>query len=90
MLVESLLDLMFDVFCFFFGDVSVPDFPDEVLNVLLSIEEYLSSGLAFVAAYTHLPYLLTLFSIALVVDAVILTYRIVMWILRKIPLISVS
>lgn len=90
MLIEMLLNLLFNVFSALTSAINLPSFPTEVTNILNSFVEYVTMGIGILANYTHLPYLLTLFGIVVAVEAGILLYKFVMWVLRKIPMINIS
>lgn len=90
MLIEMLLNLLFNVFSALTSAINLPSFPAEVFEVINTFSEYVTMGIGILANYTHLPYLLTLFGIVIAVEAGILIYKFVMWVLRKIPMINIS
>lgn len=68
----------------------IPSLPDDALNYIETIFTYLESGASILANYTPLAYLLVLFGIIVAIDIAIGIYHFVMWILKKIPVISIS
>ena len=52
--------------------------------------EYLQTGLQILAVYTHLEYLLVLIGIVVLIDAAMLIYHFVMWVLKKIPMLGIE
>lgn len=89
MLIQLLLNLIYTVFDKLLV-FSIPQLPAEVQTYVDSFFDYLVMGGSILANYTPLPYLMTLFGIVLAVEIGINVYKFVMWILRKIPVISVS
>ena len=89
MIIESLLNVIlgyFDLVLIF----EIPPLPDNVTGYIETFFGYLETGASILANYTPLTYLLVLFGIILAVDAAILIYHFVMWIIRKIPFLGMS
>ncbi len=86
MLIEALLSYWVKIFGLFFGPIDIPPLPDEVRTIMNEVMVYITAGMELLGNWTHLPYLLTLFGIVVLVDAAILVYNIVMWIIKKIPM----
>lgn len=70
--------------------IEIPPLPENVLEYLNIFFEYISAGASILSNYTPLEYLLTLFMLIVSVDAGIFLYHLVMWVLRKIPLLDIS
>lgn len=70
--------------------LEIPDLPLEVHEYVDTAFEYIISGGGILANYTPLGYLMTLFGVLLAVDAGILIYHLIMWVVRKIPAAGVS
>lgn len=90
MLIEGLLDLIYNLFDLLFTPINLPSLPESVSEIIETFCEYISDGLALIANWTHLPYLLTLFTIIAAVDVGILLYKLIMWVLRKIPMLGIK
>lgn len=69
---------------------TIPSLPNEIYGYLEKFFGYLESGASILANYTPLPYLLTLFGIILVVDASIMIYHFVIWVLKKVPFVGIE
>lgn len=69
---------------------SIPQLPETVQGYIDTLFDYIVAGTGIVANYTPLSYLLALFAIVLAVDVGLLLYKFVMWVIRKIPVISIS
>lgn len=89
MIIEALLSAIYNImdFMLFFN---IPKLPEQVEPYIDTMFDYLVAGAGILANYTPLDYLLILFSVLLAVDAAILIYHFVMWILKKIPMLSMS
>lgn len=85
MLIEGLLVLFKTAFGALFGPINIPPLPDQVRVIMGQVMEYIVAGMELLGNWTHLPYLLTLFGIVVLVDAGIVVYNIVMWVIKKIP-----
>lgn len=68
----------------------IPKLPPTVYEYVEQFFGYLEVGAGILANYVHLPYLMTLFTIILAVDGAILIYHLVMWILKKIPVLGIE
>ena len=90
MLVESLLDLIYNLLDTLFTPINLPSLPASLSTIIDTLCSYISDGLALVANWTHLQYLLALFGIVAAVDVGILLYKLIMWILKKIPMLGIE
>lgn len=69
---------------------SIPKLPEQATGYINTLFDYMASATGIVANYTPLNYLLILFGLILAVDAAILIYKFIMWILRKIPVLGIE
>lgn len=90
MIVNALIDMLYGLIDWLTSGLNIPALPPEVTKVAAQVTEHLVMGLKFIANYTHLDYLLVLFGIVVAVDAGMLVYKFVMWIVRKIPMLGMS
>ena len=90
MIVNALIDMLYGLIDWLTSGLNIPALPPEVMQVASQVTQYLVMGLKFIANYTHLDYLLVLFGIVAAVDAGLLVYKFVMWIVRKIPMLGMS
>lgn len=70
--------------------LSLLPIPEGVQSVLTTGIGYLMNGFEIIAAYTHFSYLLSLFTFVMGLEVALLGYKVVMWIIRKIPFFNVS
>lgn len=90
MIIKSLLDLLYNVFSALTSAISIPQLPDSVAGYLEDFLEYINLGIQILAVYTPLEYLLTLFGIVVAIEAGLLIYHFVMWVLKKIPMLGIG
>lgn len=90
MIIEALMQVVYRLFAILTSPINIPSLPDGVKTVMSDVLGYLETGIALLANYTDLEYLLVLFGLIIAVDVGILLYKLVMWILRKIPMLGMS
>ena len=90
MIVNALMTLLLSVFGVLTLPIDIPSMPDSVKEVLAIALDYITSGMAIVANFTNFGYLVTLFTLVLIADAGIMVYKVVMWVLRKIPVLGIE
>lgn len=89
MIINGLLNVIYSVLDFLLI-FSIPELPSQAQGYIDTLFDYMVGATGIVANYTPLGYLLILFGIIVTVDVAILLYKLVMWILRKIPLAGIS
>lgn len=89
MIIEMLLTSYYNVMNTLMV-INIPDLPDSVYGYIEDGFQYIVAGAGILANYTPLAYLMTLFGVLLAVDAGILVYHFIMWVIRKIPMAGMS
>lgn len=90
MIVQGLMDLVYNLFSLLTAAINIPSLPEGVSGILEVLTGAISTGLGLLACYCHLDYLLLLFGLIIAVDAGLMIYRFVMWILKKIPMLGIG
>lgn len=90
MIIEMLLSALFNVFKLLTTPINIPPLPDSVQGYLDTAMQYVSAGAGVLANYTHLSYLLILLGVIVAIDVGVAVYHFVMWVIRKIPMLSMS
>lgn len=90
MIIEALMQVVYKLFEILTLPIQIPSLPPEISNIMDTVLEYLQMGLGLLANYCDLGYLLTLFGLVMAVDVGVLLYKMVMWIIRKIPMLGMS
>lgn len=89
MIIKLLLTLVYQIFNVLTLPINIPDLPTDLNNVITTIIEYVGTGLAILQNYTHLSYLLTLFGIVAAIDVALWLYKLIMFFIRKIPMLNI-
>lgn len=90
MIIKMLLNVIYQLFKVLTAAINIPALPEGIATVISDMCGYVSSGLAILAAYVDLPYLLVLFGIVVAVDAALWLYKIVMYFVHKIPIANIK
>ena len=90
MIIQALIDMILNVFAVLTLPISIPGTPEEIKEVLLMAIEYITMGAKIVGNYCDMPYLLSLFVTITSIDIGIYVYKVIMWILRKVPFIGMT
>lgn len=89
MIITGLLQLIIDGLDILLA-FSIPKLPAEFMEYLDTFFQYICTGAGLLANYVPFTYLLILFGIILTIDGAMCIYKFVMWVVRKIPVISIS
>ena len=90
MIVKLLFDIIYALLSVLTLGFSLPGMPVKVVEIFAIVLDYITSGIAIVSAYVDFDYLLVLFGIIVAVDTVVISYKVIMWIIRKIPLLGIN
>lgn len=90
MIVLALMELVYGLFEILTSPISIPALPDDMVFILLTATNYLKIGASIIMNYTHYSYLITLLGIIIAVDAGLLIYKFVMWVIKKIPMLGIE
>lgn len=90
MIVSALLSLVIWFLSLLFAPLTLLAFPQSVASVFMDGLGLILQGLRVLGAYTHLSYLLILFGVVAAFDAAVWLYKIIIWVLRKIPFLNIK
>lgn len=90
MIVETLMRVVYSLFSLLTTPIQIPSLPESVHDILSMVLGYIGTGGQILAAYTDLGYLVSLFVVVVGVDAGMLIYKLVMWIIKKIPMLGIE
>lgn len=90
MIIELLLDALYGIFSLLTSVINIPALPDSVSSFLNDAFSYISAGVGILANYTDFSYLLVLLGLIIAIDIGVAVYHFVMWVIRKIPVASIS
>lgn len=89
MIIEMIITALYNIFNLLLV-FEIPQLPASAMEYVTTLFDYLVVGAGLLNNYVPLGYLLVLFGVLLAVDAAILIYHFVMWIIRKIPMLGMS
>lgn len=89
MIIKLLLELVYQIFNVLTLPINIPELPSEINDIIQTIIEYVGTGLAILQNYTHLSYLLILFGIVVAIDVGLWLYKLIMFFIRKIPMLNI-
>lgn len=81
--------MIYAVFSVLTAPIDIPDLPSQVSDFVATLVQYIGTGLGILKNYTHLDYLLVLLGIIIAVDVGLWLYKLVMFFIRKIPMLNV-
>ena len=90
MILEGLLSVIQTLLEALLAPIHIPDLPATVENVISQAMTYLLDGLGIFAAFTHYQFLMALLAIVVIIEAAMLVYKFVLWILKKIPVAGIE
>lgn len=90
MLIKGILSIVLIFLEFIFSAVNIPDFSSEFIGYLENAIEYFQLGYRVLGYYVDLPYIWSLFKIFLGVWIAYELYLLLMWVLRKIPMLGIK
>lgn len=90
MILESVFNLFSSALKLIFGWVQLPGLPAEVQTVIDQLFQYLQSGMCFVFLFFNISLVKIMLPFVLVVVNFDKVYRLVMFVLRKIPFLGIE
>lgn len=90
MIIEGLLNILYNVFSVLTSAINIPAMPSTVSASINNLTQYISVGMQILATYFDLSYLITLFKIVIAIEIGLKIYYFVMWVIKKIPMLGVS
>lgn len=90
MIIESLLNLFASALKLIFGWINLPALPADVQAVIDQYFTYLESGVGFVFLFFNMSLVKLMLPFVLVVANFDKAYKLVMYVLRKIPFLGIE
>lgn len=90
MIIELLLNIVYGILSVLTLALKFPAMPVKVVEIVATALDYITSGIAIVGSYVDMSYLLILFGAIAIIDTVIVGYRVVLWIIKKIPILGIE
>lgn len=86
MIIEALLTLIHWLLDLLMTPIDIPSLPEGAQTALSRMYAYLADGLGIFAAFTHYQFIMALFAIVIVIDAALLVWKFIRWVIQKIPM----
>lgn len=90
MIVKSLLLMLKGLLYTLFGNITVPPIPDEFIDVLTFLKGYVIEGASIFFMFVDIRVFTVCLFTVYFVYGMVLSYKLIMWIIRKIPLINIE
>lgn len=90
MILESVFNLFSSAIKLIFGWIDLPDLPAEVETVISQLFDYLEAGMGFVCLAVNMDLVKIMLPFVLVVANFDKVYKLVMFVLRKIPFLGIK
>ena len=90
MILESVFDLFSSALKLIFGWINLPELPAEIQTVVESLFPYMRAGLGFVFLFFNMDLVKIMLPFVIVVANFEKVYKIVMYVLRKIPFLGIE
>ena len=90
MIIKLIIDLIYSAFSVLTLPMNIPGMPEKVIEFLAQAIDYIGVGINLLSHFVDIKYLLVLFGVVILVDSGFFIYKVVMWVLRKIPMVGIS
>lgn len=90
MLIETILNAIQRVFFSLFGSVNLPPLPESIVNALRFIGDMLNYAQNMISLFIPWTLVKVGLPIILAIELFVIGYQLVMWVIRKIPMASMS
>ena len=90
LIVESILNLFSSALKLIFGWISLPELPAEISSVVNQLIEYMKSGMCIVFLFFSIDLIRIMLPLVIVVANFDKVYKLVMFVLRKIPFLGIK
>lgn len=89
MVIKALMTLVRQLLLIVLRPIKIISMPATIATVFGYVITLFASGVGIVAHYTHFEYICILLGVIISVNAFISGYRLIMWILKKIPFLNI-
>lgn len=90
MIIENLCDKIFNLIFVVIGVFDVPPHPEETTSYLTTATELFQNGINLLNTFMPMKYMLVCLGIIIGIDVAVMVYKLVMWIIKKIPMLGIS
>lgn len=90
MILKMVLGLMQSILSFILGLLPLPDVPAWLVELTETILQYMKTGMGIVLFFVPQAVVQGALDLVIVVWTVVHTYKLVLWVLRKIPMLGIE
>lgn len=90
MIIEGLLELIYGLFEIIFSFIELPPLPVEIQNVIDTAVSYMLGGIGFLKVFIDFDFLGILVPIVIIIINLDKIWKLVMFVLRKIPFLGIE
>lgn len=90
MILETVFELFSSAIKLIFGWINLPGLPEDVSSIIEQLFQYMESGMGFVFLFFNMSLVKLMLPFVLVVMNFDKVYKLVMYVLRKIPFLGVG
>ena len=90
MIIEGLLNLIFTLLEFIFSPIQVPDLPEAVQSVIDRLVQIMADAVGLLGIFVNLELLKILLPVVIVIINLDRVWKLIMFILRKIPFLGIE
>lgn len=90
MILKMVLGLMQSILSFVLGLLPLPDVPAWLVELTETILQYMKTGMGIVLFFVPQAVVQGALDLVIVVWTVVHTYKLVLWVLRKIPMLGIE
>lgn len=90
LIIESVLNLFASALKLIFGWINFPDLPIEISSIIDQVFQYMQSAMGLVFLFVPMPLVRILLPLVVVVANFDKVYKLVMFVIRKIPFLGIG
>lgn len=90
MILKMVLGLMQSILSFILGLLPLPDVPAWLVELTETILQYMKTGMGIVLFFVPQAVVQGALDLVILIWAVVHTYKLVLWVLRKIPMLGIE
>lgn len=90
MIISGLLDLIYNLVTTVLSVINLPDIPEAGKGYITQFQEIISDGINLLGTYIDFSYIKVLLTIFITIILAEELYHLVMWIIKKIPLLNIK
>ena len=90
MIIQALLDLIYNLIWALTLPINIPNLPTNVISYINNALQYIRTGIQYLNVFFDMQYLFGLFAVVVAVNVGLSVYHVVMYIVKKIPMLGIK